>query len=200
MSDTQDSINSIALSTHHPPIPLTPAQRKVKQKKFLEAYGEVGIVKYACKVAGINRSTYKYWRDHDEAFAAQLPDTKDDANESLEMIAYEQARGIEEPAVSMGRIVYEEVPDLDNEGKPRLDKHNNPIMKRGKMLMVKKYSPSVLITLLKANMPEKYKEKSQVEHMGKDGGPIEVSAVRERIVQKITAIKQGMAFQIDEVS
>ena len=147
--------------------PLTPKQREAKQKKFLKAYREIGIIKAACKVAGINRSTYYDWAENDEAFKAQLPEAKEEACETLEIFAFEQARGIEEPAVSMGRIVYEEIPVLDEEGNQTYDVRGHPVFRRGRMVMVKKYSPSVLITLLKANMPEKYKEHKSIEHSGK---------------------------------
>lgn len=153
--------------------PLSPEQRLRKQARFLAAYRNIGIIKSACKVAGINRSTYYDWRDHDVDFAAHLPDAKEEANESLEIVAHEQAYGIEEPAISMGRIVYEEIPVFDENGEPKLDRHDHPMMRRGKMIMTKKYSPSVLITLLKANMPEKYKDRVANELTGKKGGPIE---------------------------
>lgn len=174
MTEQDDSNNSSVLNAHYAPIPLTPKQREAKQKKFLRAYSEVGIIKYACKYAGINRSTYKYWCDHYPDFKALLPAVKEEANETLEFAAYEQARGIEEPLVSMGQVVYLSDPVLDAQGNPTYDEKNRPITKRGKMVMVKKYSPSVLITLLKANMPEKYRDKSAIEHTGKDGGAIKI--------------------------
>lgn len=178
MSDerSQNSTNSTC-SRARKAGPLPQESRARKQAKFLKTYRETANIKYSCQKAGINRQTFYDWRDNDEAFKAQLPDAKEDANESLEMMAFEQAAGILEPAVSMGRIVYEEVPDLDEEGKPKLDKHGQPLYKRGKMLMVRKYSPSVLITLLKANMPEKYKDRVTNEHTGKNGGPIQTQQV-----------------------
>lgn len=152
--------------------PLTPEQRTRKQARFLSLYRECGNIKASCKAAGINRSTYYDWRDHDEAFKALLPDAQADACDTLEFAAYERAvKGIEEPVVSMGRIVYEEVPAKDKDGNPLLDKDGHQIMKQGKPLMIRKYSDSLLTTLLKANLREKYKDK--VEHVGKDDGPIE---------------------------
>jgi len=185
MSDEKkDSIDSTIYYAHNPPIPLSPAQRAKKQKLFLKAYREIGIIKAACEVAKINRSTFKYWRDHDEAFAAQLPDTEEEANEAVEMMAYEQAAGVEEPALSMGQIVYEYEPLFDEDGKPKLDKQGKPIMVRGKMVKVKKYSPSVLITLLKARMPEKYKEQKHIDH----SGSIDIEGAKERLLQKLGAL------------
>lgn len=166
-SDTSDTSNARTRNR------LTPEeQRTRKQDRFLKAYRESGNIKASCKAAGIHRSTYYAWRDHDEVFQVRLPDAIEDACDTLEYAAYERAvKGIEVPLMSMGRVVYEEIPDLDKEGKPLTDKHGQPLMKRGKMLTERKYSDSLLTTLLKANLPKKYKDK--VEHVGKDDGPIE---------------------------
>lgn len=167
MSEQTDSTISTTLNTHKAPVPLTQKQREAKQQKFLNVYSEVGVVKYACKAAGINRSTYKYWRDHDEAFRTRLLEAKEEANDTLEHAAYEQAvTGIYEPIVSMGQPVYEQIPVLDKNGEPELDSRGRPKMKRGKMLMKRVLAPSLLQTLLKANMPEKYKDKQHLEHSG----------------------------------
>jgi len=176
MSDEQNS--GIPTRTTRISGPLTPEQRERKQARFLKEYRESGNIKYSCKVAGIHRSTFYEWRDHDEVFKAQLPDAAEDARDTLEFAAYDRAvKGVESFVVSMGRMVYEEIPMLDDEGKPKLDKHDEPMMKHGKPLVERKYSDSLLITLLKANMPKKYKDK--VELTGKDDGPIEVEYVTE---------------------
>src|SRR5262245_35751476 len=39
-------------------------------------------------------------------------------------------------------------------------------------LTVKKYSDSLLMFLLKAHRPDKFRERQSIEHTGKDGGPI----------------------------
>lgn len=156
--------------------PLTQEQRARKQQRFLRAYRDVGIIKAACKAAGIDRSTYYDWRDHDEDFKKHLPDARDEANETLEYAAYAQAvLGVESPVVSMGRLVYEEIPAKNEDGSPKLDKHGEQAYIRGKLVTERKYAPSLLITLLKANMPEKYKER--LEHTGKDGGPIQTEGL-----------------------
>lgn len=140
MSDEQEHINNFDSHHAHRRGPLTPEQRARKQQKFLQAYREVGIIKYACKVAGVSRATFYDWRDHDPEFAAQISGAKEDACDTLEYAAYAQAvLGVEEPVVSMGQ----------------------PVFYKGKPLTVRKYSPSVLITLLKANMPEKYKDRQE---------------------------------------
>lgn len=162
MSDEQD----IDTLTHATRIgrPLTPEQRTRKQDRFLKAYRESANVKASCKAAGISRQTYYNWRDHDEAFQAQLPDAKEDACDTLEFAAFERAvKGVPTKVYSMGRVVYEEVPVLDENGKPKLNKQNEPIMRRGKPLIERKYSDPLLTTLLKANMPGKYRDNQHID-------------------------------------
>ncbi len=167
-------------STHTTRIsrPLSPEQRARKQARFLKAYRESGNIKASCAAAGVHRQTYYNWRDQDEAFQAALPDAKEDACDTLEFAAYERAvRGVESYVVSMGRVVYEEIAQCDDTGTPKLDKEGKEgkqvtqVTLRGKPILERKYSDSLLITLLKANLPRKYKDK--VEVTGKDDGPIE---------------------------
>ena len=125
------------------PIPLTSEQRKVAQALFLEAYRESANVKYSCQVAHINRVTFYRWKANDKAFAALLAEAEPDACDTLEYAAYERAvKGIESYVVSQGKLVY------DPDGKP---------------LVERKYSDTLLITLLKARIPEKYRDKQQID-------------------------------------
>lgn len=177
MSDEQqyDSTTTSPLRARRKPIPLTPEKRREKQQIFLDAYGECGVIKYACRVAQINRSTVRYWLEHDKDFKDVFPDSKEDACDTLEFAAYTQAvEGTEEPAVSMGKLVYEEELVLDENGEQVYDSKGRPVTRRGNLVTIKKYSPQLLITLLKANMPEKYRERTQVEHSGPGGGPIQI--------------------------
>lgn len=140
MSDEQQQSNNPTRITR------TRAKTLASQNKFLKAYGECGVIKYACIAAGIDRSTYYDWRDNDQEFRERLPDKKSEAIDTLEYAAYVQSvLGTEEPVVSAGKVMYN---------------------KDGTPCMVRRYSPQLLITLLKANNPEKYKEKQQIEHSG----------------------------------
>lgn len=186
--DEQADIDNIDALNARKYKPLTPEQRLQKQQKFLKAYGECGVVKFACKAAGISRQTYKNWRDTDESFQAQLPDTKDDANDTLEYAAFEQAViGIYEPLVSMGQPVYEQIPMLDGNGDPILDSKGRPKMKRGKLLTRRVLAPSLLQTLLKANMPEKYKDKQQVEH----SGSVDINGAKDSLLEKLKSMERS---------
>lgn len=145
--------------------PVSPEeQRARKQARLLKAYRECGNVKASCKAAGIHRSTFYDWRANDEAFAATLAEAEKDACDTLEMAAYERAvKGVESIVVSMGRVVYEEIPLLDDEGKPKLDKRGEPMYQHGKAIKERKYSDTLLITLLKARLPEKYRERQHID-------------------------------------
>src|SRR5713101_1645948 len=150
--DTSTHITRARRSTR----PFTPDERKKKQSAFLKAFSEIGIIKYACRVAKIDRQTYYHWKNNDPEFQALLPDITDEANETLEYAAYEQSvLGVVEPVVSSGQVVYEMEPMLDEDGKQMFDSKGKPIMQRKGMITVRKYSPTLLITLLKARMPDK---------------------------------------------
>lgn len=158
--------------------PLTPEQRERKQQRFIKAYRETANIKYSCKVAGVNRQTFYNWRDGDEAFQSQLPDADADADDTLEYALYDRGvLGVPSYVVSQGRIVYEDIPDLDEAGHQRIDDKGKIITKRGDPLIERKYSDTLLLARLKARMPEKYKDKAQLEHTGKNGGPIDTFQV-----------------------
>lgn len=155
--------------------PLTEEQRARKQARFLKAYRESGNIKFSCKKAAIDRSTYYAWHNSDEVFAAQVAEAEQDASDTLEYAAYERAvLGVPTYLVSQGRLVYEEIPVLNAAGEPFLDEHGKPVVQRGDPIIERKYSDSLLTTLLKARMPEKYKDRQQHEHTGSGGGPIQV--------------------------
>jgi hypothetical protein len=165
--------------------PLTPEQRITKQMRFLRVFRESGNIKASCKAAGIHRSTYYDWRDHDEAFKAELPDASEDANDTLEFAAYDRAvRGVESHVVSMGRVVYEEEQARDKSGNPLLDSNDRPIMLRGKPIIERKYSDALLTTLLKARMPEKYKDKQQVD-LNAQANPQDVQNLHDAIAKAL---------------
>jgi hypothetical protein len=136
--------------------------RKETQAAFLTALALDPSVTAACDAAGISRDTAYRWRSQSATFEKlwdeALIHTQDRARSSI------YRRGIvgwEEPLVSAGQPVYESEPVTDLEGKPMLDKRGRPIVKQGKMIMVRKHSDSLAALYAKANLPE-YKDKPQV--------------------------------------
>lgn len=144
--------------------PLTKEQRASKQALFLKEYAECGNVKYCCQVAGISRKTFYQWKSRDKTFQSLLADVEPDACDVLEYAAYERAvKGIESYVVSQGRMVYEDIPAFNKDGTPKLDAYEKQVMLHGAPLTERKYSDTLLITLLKARIPAKYRDKQQID-------------------------------------
>jgi hypothetical protein len=133
---------------------VTRAQLARLKKVFLEQFAEYGNITTAARVAGIGRRTIYGWQEHDEAFAAAFRDAEIQATEVLEAEA--RRRAVEGVTST------------------------TPIYSRGELLdtiVETKYSDTLLIFLLKARAPEKYRERVGLEHSGPDGGPIQTEDV-----------------------
>lgn len=107
---------------------------------FLELFSKTGHVKQTCEALDVSLSQPARWRRRDPEFAEAYEEAKQIAAQNLEDEAYRRAvEGVDEPVFFKG----------DECG------------------TVKKYSDSLLTTLLKGNFPEKYRER--YEHTV--GGP-----------------------------
>ncbi len=113
-----------------------------KKRAFLAAFRETASVSRAATMAGIRRGTHYDWLK-DEAYAASFRIAQERAIQSLEDEAVRRAyEGIEEPVFQAGRQVG----------------------------VVRKYSDTLLIFLLKGLRPQKYKDRIAAEHSGEAGG------------------------------
>lgn len=104
---------------------------KVKQAAFLAAYAEVGNVTRAAELAKVPRSMHYEWMK-DPEYAEAFQAAEQQACDRLEQEARRRAlEGVEEP-----------------------------VFHRGEQCgVVRKYSDTLLIFLLKGAMPEKYKDR-----------------------------------------
>lgn len=119
-----------------------------KQLAFLEAFVEVVSVSRAAKKARIYRTIVYDWIRDDAEF-------KKAYERACEIATFK----IEDEAI---RRAYEGT--------------LKPVYQGGKKVgTIREYSDTLLIVLLKARAPEKYKDRSSNEHTGKNGGPIEVN-------------------------
>ena len=106
---------------------------------FLGALSAGASITAACRTADVGRTTVYGWRTSDEAFARAWDDAIEGGTDRLEDEAFRRAHdGVAEPVISGGRQV------LDAEGAP---------------LMVRRYSDSLLTTLLKARRPDRYRDR-----------------------------------------
>lgn len=107
------------------------------KQKFLKSFSLYGNVTKAAKSAKVARYTPYQWAENDEEFAAAWEQAKAAAADHLEQEAYRRAvTGVLEPIYYQGEQVG----------------------------TVRKYSDALLTLLLKANRPDKFKERT--EHSG----------------------------------
>jgi hypothetical protein len=115
--------------------------------KFLATLSRLGNVTLAAEACGLSRSRAYDLREEDADFAAVWDAAEAEAADRLEAEAWRRAvEGVDEPV----------------------------FFKDEQIGVVKKYSDTLLVTLLTAHKPEKYAKRSKAEITGANGGPIEV--------------------------
>lgn len=124
---------------------ITPKKRRKKtwEAAFLDALAESGNVSKAAAAAGVTRTTVYALRNHPDApdFAEAWEDALEEASDLLELEARRRAvEGVEEPVFYQG-------------------------LECGS---VRKYSDTLLIFLLKAAKPEKYRERTSTDNYNID--------------------------------
>lgn len=124
--------------------------KKAWETLFLKRLAETGNIAESCKKAKISRTAAYERRNADSDFAAQWGEALEMATEALE---YEARRRAEKGTLE-------------------------PIYYKGKRAgTVRKYSDTLLIFLLKAHKPEKYRETVRNEHSGPGGSNIVIKVV-----------------------
>jgi hypothetical protein len=136
-----------------------------RESSFLDGLRDGQSVTAACIDSGISRSTAYEWRDADEDFRKRWDEAVEEGTDRLEDEAQRRARdGVSEPVFYKGDIVGH----------------------------VQRHSDTLMIFLLKARRPEKFKGRVATELTGKDGGPIEhevkVQEDAERFTRAITGL------------
>lgn len=144
-----------------PDTPLQP-KKETHAAAVLTALAQSGNVSVACRAAGISRASFYEWQESDPEFKKAAAAAKDEATELLEAEALRRARsGIEEPVFYQGK----------------------------KCGAVRRYSDTLLIFLLKAARPEKYRERSAVTIEN----PEEIARSIRDAVQAIDSATDGKA-------
>lgn len=137
--------------------------------RFLASLRETANIRASAEAAGVDRTTAYRRRDSDPAFAAAMAAALDDAVDSLELEARRRAyHGVRKPVIYQGEVsgVW-----LDEAG--RRVSHDAPGARFVPLTLVE-YSDTLMIFLLKAHRPEKYRENSRVEVGGVPGSPVEM--------------------------
>lgn len=132
-----------------------------QRARFLENLAQTANVTAAAEFAGSARRTFYDHREADKEFALAWDEAVETAIDAEEAEARRRAlHGVSRPLVSSGKVVKDE---------------------DGKVIMITEYSDTLMLARLKAHRP-KYREKSQVELSGADGGPVQIETVRRVIV------------------
>jgi hypothetical protein len=157
---------------------MTRAQVARLKKAFIEQFAEYGNITTAAMRAGIARRTVYGWQEQDDQFAAAFRDAEIQATETLES---EARRRAVEGVVTI-----------------------TPYYHRGELLsetVETKYSDTLLIFLLKARAPEKYRERVGIEHSGPGGGPIQTEGMSDDDrATRILAIVQRARERADRIA
>lgn len=117
-----------------------------KQREFLELLATNGNVTVTCEALNLRRQTVYEARAVDTDLACNWDDAMQQAADYLEAEARRRAvEGWEEPVYYQG----------EEAG------------------LVRKFSDTLLIFLMKGANPEKYRDRQQLEHTGPGGGPVQ---------------------------
>lgn len=142
---------------------------RVRKKKdlFLEALARVGTVTHAAEAAGVSRSQLYRWREQDRAFA-----------EDWEVALERSADVLEDEACRRALLGVE-----------------TPVFHRGKVAgTVQKYSDNLLMFLLKARRPQRFRDHHSIEVHEKKYNPLvdrQASRFRELLVAALTPFPEA---------
>lgn len=145
------------------PVSLSERRRREVRARglaFLEGLRGGLSVAHAATKAGFTRQAAYDKRKHDLEFAQAWNDAVEQGTDVLEDAATVRAvRGVEKPVFQQGKQVG----------------------------TIREYSDILLIVLLKARRPEKYRDNATVEHTGAGGGAIklEVGEARARLADRL---------------
>lgn len=114
-----------------------------KKRAFLAAFAECGNVTEAADSVGIHRRTHYDWLANDPDYAAAFAEAEDEAVDRLETEA--RRRAVEGVRNEKSHYFKGDLVGVDVETK---------------------YSDTLLIFLLKALRPEKYRERFETKHVG----------------------------------
>ena len=132
---------------------------------WLQAFASSYTVSSACRVAGVGRRTVYEWRQQDEDFAVAWADI-DEAN-------------VEELEAEARRRAYEGVV--------------KPVTVAGARDEVREFSNDLLMFLLKARRPEKYRDRATVRHEGSiDLGDLAPERLRDLSDEELAALKAAV--------
>jgi hypothetical protein len=153
----------------------TPKKRSAPDwtERFLAALRQSANISYSAMMSGTNRTAVYHRRDNDKAFADAMKDALEDSVEKLELEARRRAHdGLNRLKFHQGQPIM--VPVFGPDRQPLLTENGEPVLVP---YVEHEYSDTLMIFLLKAHRPEKYRDNYKVELSGVGGGPVEILEV-----------------------
>lgn len=133
-----------------------------RRRLFLRAFAVRGIVLEGCRAAGVSRGAVDHWKATSDWFAELYAMAIEESADRLEAEAFRRAHdGYDDP------IIYQGMPTMVTDAETG----------EQRTLTVKKYSDTLLQTLLRGARPEKYRENRKMEISGSGGGVLIVPGV-----------------------
>lgn len=127
--------------------------------RFLEFLRKTGNVSYSAKEAGFARFSFYRLRKKDPDFAADWDDAVEEATDSLELEARRRAlQGCDKPVYQKGELVGH----------------------------VREYSDHLMVTLLRAHRPEKFRDRIDHEHRG----DLEIHVSEASLADRLASLAQ----------
>lgn len=121
------------------------AREERRRQRFLEALSSGASITAAARAAGVDRRTPYKWRESNPAFDEEWVSHLEAGTDALEDEARRRAHdGVKRPIYHSGKRVG----------------------------FVTEHSDQLMMFMLRARRPEKYRERQVIEHSGPDGGPI----------------------------
>lgn len=172
------------------------AEQAQVKANFLETYAKTGNILLSCKAAGISRTTYYNWQEKDEEFSFKAHQAEREfADIVLAEFIQRAVHGYQKPVVSAGKMVYDEVPILDQWGNQVVDERGNPLFEH-KPLMERVVSDSLLAMAVKKHFPE-YREKQQID-MNTTNTTIQDKALHDKMMEVLNEYPE-IKYKIAEV-
>lgn len=126
------------------------------KRRFLEVLRETANVRLACTKAGVSRAGAYKARDQNRKFAEEWDEAIEDAVDAVELAAMQRAVG----GVERRRPIYMKIKVEGKDGKVA-----EKVVKVDEVIE-KYYSDAILLKILSAYRPEKYRERYEVKNAG----------------------------------
>lgn len=142
----------------------TPKKRSAPDwmPRFLACLRDTSNIRASCEAAGVNRTTVYRRRDSDKKFADAIADALEDGTDDLELEARRRARhGLMRVKFHQGAPIM--IPVMRPDRTPLLNEAGEPVLVP---YVEHEYSDTLMIFLLKAHRPEKYRENIKHEVSG----------------------------------